>query len=133
MNPGKIQNAGQSPSAFRGKNPERSVASFVYVAVLWNFFSESALGDGPENSRIRVKTANSGKGSKSKRSSITAKYSDWDQACNHIKSHQEKSLQTLILDNSPVGDKVYNRIFISQCDRAWHKLLALIGNYCTHH
>ena len=34
----KIQNAGPSPSAFSGKNPERSVASFVYVSVLW-FFS----------------------------------------------------------------------------------------------
>ena len=37
----------------RKKNPERSVASFVYVAVLWIFFPESALGDGHENSGIR--------------------------------------------------------------------------------
>ena len=28
---------------------------FVYVSVLWNFFPKSALGDGPKNSRIRVK------------------------------------------------------------------------------
>ena len=37
----KIQNAGPSPSAFRGKNPEYSVASFVYVPVLW-FLSRKA-------------------------------------------------------------------------------------------
>ena len=39
----------------RKKNPERSVASFVYVSVLWIFFPEIALGDGPKNLRIRVK------------------------------------------------------------------------------
>ena len=44
----KIQNAGPSPSAFRGKNPERSVASFIYVSVLWIFFPELALGHGPK-------------------------------------------------------------------------------------
>ena len=48
----KIQNAGLSPSAFRGKNPERSVASFVYVPVLWIFFPENALGDGPKKWHI---------------------------------------------------------------------------------
>ena len=28
---------------------------FVYVSVLWIFFPENAFGDGPKNSRIRVK------------------------------------------------------------------------------
>ena len=40
----------------RKKNPERSVASFVYVPL--EFFPESALGDGPKNSWIRVKSHN---------------------------------------------------------------------------
>ena len=34
------------------KNPELSVASFLYVPVLWNFFPESALGDGPKKWHI---------------------------------------------------------------------------------
>ena len=34
------------------ENPERSVASFVYVSVLWNFFPESTLGDGPKKWHI---------------------------------------------------------------------------------
>ena len=38
----KIQNAGRSPSAFYGKNPERSVATFVYVSVLWIFSGNRA-------------------------------------------------------------------------------------------
>ena len=37
---------------FAEKNPERSVVSFVYVPVLWNFFPESALGDGPKKWHI---------------------------------------------------------------------------------
>ena len=41
----KIQIAGPSLSAFRGENPKRSVASFVYVAVL-RIYPEIALGDG---------------------------------------------------------------------------------------
>ena len=49
MNPEKIVTERVSR-----KNPERSVASFVYVPLLWNFFPENALGDGPKNSRIRV-------------------------------------------------------------------------------
>ena len=28
---------------------------FVYVSVLWIFFSEMTLGDGPKNPRVRVK------------------------------------------------------------------------------
>ena len=52
MNPEKIQNARPPPNAFTGKNPERSVASFV--AVIWFFFGKSSLdfypllGDGPK-------------------------------------------------------------------------------------
>ena len=37
---------------FAEKYPERSVASFVYVPVLWNFFLESALGDCPRKWHI---------------------------------------------------------------------------------
>ena len=37
---------------FTGKNPERSVASFVYVPLLWIFFPENALGDGPKKWHI---------------------------------------------------------------------------------
>ena len=45
-----IENAGPSPSAFSGKK-SRAPAShqFVYVYVLWMFFSESTLGEGPKN------------------------------------------------------------------------------------
>ena len=42
---------GPSASAFRGKKIQ-SVASFVYVPVLWIFFSETALGDGPKKWHI---------------------------------------------------------------------------------
>ena len=48
----KIQNARPSPSVFSGKNPECVIASFVYVFVLWIFFSEIALGNGPKKWHI---------------------------------------------------------------------------------
>ena len=35
-----------------GKNSERSIASFVCVPMLWNFFPASALGDGPRKWHI---------------------------------------------------------------------------------
>ena len=34
------------------KNPERSVVPFVYVSVLWIFFPEIVLGDGPKKWHI---------------------------------------------------------------------------------
>ena len=33
---------------------KRSITAFVYVSILW-LFPEIALGDGPKNSRIKVK------------------------------------------------------------------------------
>ena len=53
MNPGgKIQNA----ACFAEKIRSAALRKFVYVSVLWIFFPEITLGDGPENSRIRVKS-----------------------------------------------------------------------------
>ena len=50
----KIQNAGPSPSAFRGKKSraQRCIICICFCAL--DFFPESVLGDGPKNSRIRV-------------------------------------------------------------------------------
>ena len=51
----QIQNAGPSPSVFCGKKIQSAALNqFVYVPVLWNFFPESALGDGLKNSQIRL-------------------------------------------------------------------------------
>ena len=86
MNAGKNLNRGTvTEGVSREKNPERSIASFVYVSVLWifppkslsvtvqkmvyspkcdvtsddsGFFPENALRDGPKNSPIRVKNEN---------------------------------------------------------------------------
>ena len=37
------------------KNPERRIASFCICSHALDFFPDIALGDGPKNSRIRVK------------------------------------------------------------------------------
>ena len=57
----KIQNAGPSPSVFCGKKIQSvALRRFVYVSVLWIFFPQNTLGDGPafwifsQDSRIRV-------------------------------------------------------------------------------
>ena len=49
----KIQNAGPSPSVFCGKNIQSAALNqFVYVSVLWIFFPEITLGDGPKKWHI---------------------------------------------------------------------------------
>ena len=48
VNPGKIQNAGPSPSVFRGKKIQSVALHDLYMFLCFEFFfPRSALGDGP--------------------------------------------------------------------------------------